>query len=91
MVAKCVNPLCAAPFQYLREGKLFVLDFRDYHGGQMEARHRGTEYFWLCTSCAQRMTLSLKGDTPEVIPLPNQGSSEFKRKLRPSQMDLVRG
>ena len=47
MVAKCVNPHCEARFQYLRGGKLFRLDFRDYRGGRKGVCHRGAEYFWL--------------------------------------------
>jgi len=48
----------------------------DYRGGRNYVHHRGAEYFWLCESCALRMTLNLKGLNPEVIPLPNQGGVE---------------
>jgi len=75
MVAKCLNPDCEARFQYLRGGKLFRLDFRDYAVGK-DVRHCGAEYFWLCESCAARMTVNLKRLKPEVIPLPNQGEVE---------------
>ena len=91
MVTKCLNPLCAASFHYLREGKLFVLDSRDRRGGRVDGRHRGPEYFWLCPSCAQSLTLNLKGDKPEAVPLPKHGPSEFTRELRPAQMDPARG
>jgi hypothetical protein len=77
MVAKCLNPACAATFQHLRGGKLFLVNSRDYRGGRISVRHRGAEYFWLCDSCAQSMTLNLKGPEPEVIPLQASGEEEF--------------
>jgi hypothetical protein len=76
MVTKCLNPLCGAPFQYLRCGKLFLVNSRDYRDGRIDVRHREAEYFWLCDSCAARMTLNLNGPNPEVIPLPN-GTEDF--------------
>jgi len=75
MVAKCLNPLCAAPFHYLRGGKLFVLNYHGRRGGRTDVRRRGAEYFWLCDSCAPKMTLNLKGLKPEVIPFPSHGRS----------------
>ena len=76
MVRTCLNPLCATSFHYLRGGKLFLVNSHDYRGGQNYVHHRGAEYFWLCESCALRMTLNLKGLKHEVIPLPNQGGAE---------------
>jgi hypothetical protein len=76
MVGQCLNPLCVASFHYLRGGKLFLVNSHDYRGGRNYVHHRGAEYFWLCESCALRMTLNLKGLKPEVIPLPNQGGAE---------------
>ena len=75
MVRKCLNPLCATLFHYLRGGKLFLVNSHDYRGVRKDLRHRGTEYFWLFESCALRMTLNLKGLKPEVIPLPNQAGA----------------
>ena len=87
MVGQCLNPLCAATFHRLRGGKLFLVDSRDYCGGRISIRHRGTEYFWLCDSCAQSMTLNLKGLNPEVIPLPNSaGAVEFSAERYRGQM-----
>jgi hypothetical protein len=76
MVRKCLNPLCATSFHYLRGGKLFLVNSHDYRGGRKDANHRGAEYFWLCGSCAQSMTSNLKGHKPEVIPLANTGGEE---------------
>jgi hypothetical protein len=75
MVAKCLNPHCEAQFQYLRGGKLFLVNSRDYRV-RKDNRHCRAEYFWLCDSCAQSMTLNLKRLKPEVVPLPNQGGTE---------------
>jgi hypothetical protein len=61
MVGQCLNPLCVASFHYLRGGKLFLVNSHDYRGGRKDVHHRGVEYFWLCDSCALRMTLNLKG------------------------------
>jgi len=58
MVTKCLNPLCGAPFHYLRSGKLFLVNSHDYRGGQKDVNHRRAEYFWLCESCTARMTLT---------------------------------
>lgn len=89
MVTKCLNPLCEAPFQYLRSGKLFLVNSRDYRGGRIAARHRGDEYFWLCDSCAARMTLNLKGLNPEVIALPN-GTEDFPSERYRGRMSMGR-
>lgn len=77
MVAKCINPHCNTRFQYLRGGKLFRQDPRDYRGGRKDDRHRGAEYFWLCDSCVLRMTVDLKGHKPEIIPLLDLGAGAF--------------
>jgi hypothetical protein len=78
MVAKCINPHCTTPFHYLRGGKIILLNFRGYRGGREDVHHRWAKYFWLCDSCAQSMTVNLKGLNPEVIPLPNPaGAVEF--------------
>jgi len=89
MVTKCLNPPCGAPFQYLRSGKLFLVNSRDSRGGRIDVRHRGTEYFWLCDSCAAKMTLNLKGLNPEVIPLPN-GTEDFLSEQYRGRMSLGR-
>lgn len=61
MVGKCANPECDVPFRYFREGKLFRFDLgapstlvRVQSDGET---HRRIEDFWLCGSCASKMTL----------------------------------
>jgi hypothetical protein len=58
MLAKCANPDCDAPFRYLREGRLFRMDVGG--GPQLVSEKKPPfhiEYFWLCSRCADRMTL----------------------------------
>jgi len=97
MVGQCLNPLCVASFHYLRGGKLFLVNSHDYRGGRKDVHHRGVEYFWLCDSCALRMTLNLKGLQPGVIALPNQaGATEFSAeryggRMMPRKFDFNEG
>ena len=55
MLAKCVNPLCSAPFRYLEAGGLFRLESDPLDSSDT----RTPEYFWLCRGCAEKMTLRL--------------------------------
>jgi hypothetical protein len=76
MLSKCANPDCSAPFHYLREGKLFQIESGG-KGPQLVSHKRPPqriEYFWLCGSCADSMTLALHGSKGVVtIPLPGRG------------------
>lgn len=56
---------------------LFRLDLRDCRSGEKGVRHRWAEYFWLCDSCALRMTVDLKGRKPGVISLLSLGAREL--------------
>jgi hypothetical protein len=60
VVANCANPECGVPFRYFREGRLCRFDLNHFGpapvGPDVTAHRRG-EYFWLCGSCASRMTL----------------------------------
>jgi hypothetical protein len=63
MLSKCANPGCSAPFHYLREGRLFQIDARAFAGSNEAAGKKPVqrvEYFWLCGSCAQVMTLGFE-------------------------------
>lgn len=66
MLNTCANPNCREPFRYLRDGKLFRLQ-NDAKGSSSEISN--PEYFWLCTSCAQTMSLRLTGDGEVVVAL----------------------
>lgn len=63
MLSKCANPGCTAPFHYLREGKLFQIDARAFDGCEDATRKKAVqrvEYFWLCGTCAEVMTLGFE-------------------------------
>lgn len=65
MVSKCANPDCSASFRYFHLGKLFRVETstgRDRRRtmGQDELQNkpmRRLEFYWLCESCADKMTL----------------------------------
>lgn len=63
MVSKCLNPQCSATFRSLRDGRLFRIDFeaalRRGHSQLSSRRTRVIEDFWLCSDCAQSMTIKL--------------------------------
>ncbi len=76
MLSKCANPDCAAPFIYLREGKLFHINTAI--GPQLVTEGKPPqriEYFWLCSDCAANMTLAFqRGKGVVTVPLPQQVS-----------------
>jgi hypothetical protein len=79
MLSKCANPECTKPFLYLCQGKLFRFEVEQDDpppaaqdpGRTFMRIHRRTEYFWLCESCAKRMTVAYqkgKGVTTLLFP-----------------------
>ena len=63
MISKCANPACAVPFHYMREGRLFRMEFDpDPQGtgptlvGSLRPPRR-IEHFWLCGTCSATLTL----------------------------------
>ena len=56
MLSKCANPACSNTFRYFREGKLYLIDAKEQPG-----KSRVLEYFWLCSSCCQDMTIQIDG------------------------------
>jgi hypothetical protein len=71
MLSKCLNPCCSATFQYLRQGRLFRIDYTEADrksarsGQQIVDSQRGnarpSEHFWLCEKCAATMTIAVSG------------------------------
>ncbi len=63
MVTKCANPSCSAPFQYLRGGKLFLVDPARFPSsterGSTTVRKRAVEYVWLCDRCSSELTVTV--------------------------------
>ncbi len=58
MVAKCANPSCGASFQYLRGGKLFLVDLPRF-SSQTVGTGRTAEYFWLCDQFCSELTVTV--------------------------------
>jgi hypothetical protein len=75
MISKCANPACSILFHYMREGKLFRMEFdpEGYTPGpQLAAKPRPVrkiEHFWLCGACSATLTLVMNGDKVEIAPL----------------------
>jgi hypothetical protein len=71
MLSKCANPACSARFLYLHEGKVFKFaTSRDPQG----PRSRVIEYFWLCASCAQDLTVVFRQGTVTLVPRGSESS-----------------
>jgi hypothetical protein len=81
MLAKCANPVCHAPFLYLREGRLYQIETgaelarppeQNNQPSSADERKpvRRLEFFWLCGSCSQQMTLVFdRGRGVVAVPL----------------------
>jgi len=73
MIAKCANPVCSAPFHYLREGKVFRMEFDSACnplGPQLAGSPkpvRKIEHFWLCGPCSTTLTLVMNQGRVETI------------------------
>lgn len=68
MLKECSNPSCAAPFRYLKEGRLFRLQTDP---AICSSKSDVVEYFWLCHRCSSEMTLRLREDgTVVTVALP---------------------
>jgi hypothetical protein len=82
MLSKCANPACSAPFHYLREGKLFQIDARAFPETEDVFEKKPVqrvEYFWLCGSCAEIMTLGFERGKGVIVVAMNQGDSSTRR------------
>jgi hypothetical protein len=52
MLSKCANPVCAARFRYLHEGRIFNLQASERGRGARPST-APTEYYWLCAACSR--------------------------------------
>ena len=76
MLDKCANPACSAIFRRLSEGRVFVIEIEDDYQSSPRVRTSQRQYFWLCTSCCQSMTVIAKtGNMAQVVPLTESVSS----------------
>ena len=69
MLSKCANPPCSAPFRYLREGRLYLLDYKAGFSGRkptadlkLLGTSRAFDCLWLCSSCCRDMTIQIDND-----------------------------
>jgi len=75
MIAKCANPACCVPFLYMREGKLFRMEFdpdRNRLGPELAGNPkpvRKIEHFWLCGPCSAALTLVMNQGKVETVPV----------------------
>jgi hypothetical protein len=74
MVSKCANPVCSASFRYFREGRLFEIEVTANQltspANPQRKPHRKVEYFWLCSSCATKLTVKAdEGRGAVTVPL----------------------
>ena len=60
MVSHCAKPKCRAEFLYLKPGRLFAVPPR---------KGLRVEFFWLCGSCAQTLTLATVPGSACILPL----------------------
>jgi hypothetical protein len=75
MISKCANPACAVPFRYMREGRLFRMEFDPDPQGSGPALvgsaklKRKIEHFWLCGTCSATLTLIIQDGKVQTAPL----------------------
>lgn len=83
MISHCANPDCAAPFHYLRGGRLYRFEVKSPSSPRGDApnvySHKApwvTVYFWLCKSCCSRLSLRFDPTTGvRLQPLPTSAES----------------
>ena len=77
MLSKCANPKCSARFRYLRQGRIFNLEVKQFSpNGCGEASHR-VEHFWLCDHCAAIMEVVRENGVVRTRPLHSRADSKF--------------
>jgi len=69
MLSKCMNPLCAARFRYLHEGRIFNIErVVSSSDAQFPPNYR-VEHYWLCARCAQTLKVVLDRGMVTTRPL----------------------
>jgi hypothetical protein len=81
MISKCANPACPTRFHYLREGKLFRMEFDPERASllpHLVSRRkpvRRAEHFWLCGRCSATLTLVMNNGAVQVAPIEDTGTA----------------
>lgn len=65
MVSQCANPECGKPLHYLRDGRIFLLEF-EVRAADGDLGRRA-EHFWLCGKCAAEFEVKQSGPGVEVV------------------------
>jgi len=80
MISKCANPACSVPFHYMREGKLFRMEYDTEQqslgpefGAADKRPARKVEHFWLCGPCSISMTLIMSAGKAQTVALEPSG------------------
>lgn len=96
MISKCANPACSVPFRYLRDGKLFRMEYdsaQQAHGLEFGAGDkrpvRKVEHFWLCGPCSLAMTLIMNGGKVETVALEPSGLPRTGRSGRTNEYEAT--
>jgi hypothetical protein len=83
MVSKCANPKCSARMKYLHEGRLFIVQTRSSarywsndSGSFSAPPGNQIEYYWLCDSCADQMTITAEGTLEYISSIPKLNHPE---------------
>lgn len=77
MVDYCVNPGCARPLKYLRDGRIYIFDVGSVQGDPGSKCLRHLEHYWLCGSCSASLILVQDGAGIHVAPRPVTVREEF--------------
>jgi len=80
MIWKCANSACSVPFHYMRDGKLFRMEYAGEQqaigprfGELPKKAVRKVEHFWLCGSCSLSMTLIMNAGKVKTVALEPTG------------------
>ncbi len=75
MISKCANPACPTPFHYMREGKVFRMEFDAEPNSVgppvtgLPKPPRRVEHFWLCGACAATLTMVVIQGQVTAVPI----------------------
>ena len=94
MLSKCANPDCSAPFRYLHDGRLYVVDSRVALAGRKPrcSKSEQLKFAWLCSSCSLYLTIQIDHEfgTRVVGKLEAANASEFSTRADDeNRMDIA--
>jgi hypothetical protein len=86
MLSKCANPVCDTKFQYLHQGRVYVVRYRAFaqqkmlsSGLEFSEELDRVEHLWLCSDCSRSMKIEAHG-TGEIRVVPaTENPNGFKK------------